>query len=230
MPTFACLAIFGATGVLIEETFHWLDSLVGDDTPGDEGELARHLIFGVAPSGEELARIGQEQDQGLLWLNGQATPVELSSDLAGNTFATARNITLGSPPTTFRDWVGSTDTLDYYRFTLNQASVVNLSLTGLSADAHLGLRDANGNWLAWDWRSGTASENITRELNAGTYLIEVKQGSGDTAYTLTASADPLPADLAGNTFATARNITLGSPPTTFRDWVGSTDTLDESFK
>jgi hypothetical protein len=222
--------IFGATGVLIEETFHWLDSLVGDDTPGDEGELARHLIFGVAPSGEELARIGQEQDQGLLWLNGQATPVELSSDLAGNTFATARNITLGSPPTTFRDWVGSTDTLDYYRFTLNQASVVNLSLTGLSADAHLGLRDANGNWLAWDWRSGTASENITRELNAGTYLIEVKQGSGDTAYTLTASADPLPADLAGNTFATARNITLGSPPTTFRDWVGSTDTLDESFK
>jgi len=183
--------MFGATGVLIEETFHWLDSLVGDDTPGDEGELARHLIFGVTPSGEELARIGQEQDQGLLWLNGQATPVELSSDFAGNTFATARNITLSSTPTTFRDWVGSTDTLDYYRFTLNQASVVNFSLTGLSADAQLGLLDANGRWLAWDWRSGTASESITRELNAGTYFIEVRQGSGSTHYNLTASATPI---------------------------------------
>ncbi len=46
--------MFGATGVLIEETFHWLDSLVEDDTPGDEGELARHLIFGVTPNGDEL--------------------------------------------------------------------------------------------------------------------------------------------------------------------------------
>ncbi len=61
-----------------------------------------------------ITRIRQEQDQGLLWLNGQATPVELSSDFAGNTFATARNITLSSTPTTFTDWVGSTDRLDYY--------------------------------------------------------------------------------------------------------------------
>jgi hypothetical protein len=217
--------MFGATGVLIEETFHWLDSLVGDDTPGDEGELARHLAFGVTPNEADLSRISQEQDQGLLWLNGQATPVELSSDFAGNTFATARNITLSSTPTTFRDWVGSTDTLDYYRFTLNQASVVNFSLTGLSADAHLGLLDANGRWLAWDWRSGTASENITHELNAGTYFIEVRQWSGSTFYNLTASATAVP-DLAGNTFASARNITLGSTPTTFSDWVGSIDTLD----
>jgi hypothetical protein len=217
--------MFGATGVLIEETFHWLDSLVGDDTPGDEGELARYLAFGVTPSGADLSRISQEQDQGLLWLNGQATPVELSSDFAGNTFATARNITLSSTPTTFRDWVGSTDRLDYYRFTLNQASVVNFSLTGLSADAHLGLLDANGRWLAWDWRSGTASENITHELNAGTYFIEVRQWSGSTFYNLTASATAVP-DLAGNTFASARNITLGSTPTTFSDWVGSIDTLD----
>jgi hypothetical protein len=217
--------MFGATGVLIEETFHWLDSLVGDDTPGDEGELARYLAFGVTPNEADLSRISQEQDQGLLWLNGQATPVELSSDFAGNTFATARNITLSSTPTTFRDWVGSTDTLDYYRFTLNQASVVNFSLTGLSADAHLGLLDANGRWLARDWRSGTASESITRELNAGTYFIEVRQWSGSTFYNLTASATAVP-DLAGNTFASARNITLGSTPTTFSDWVGSIDTLD----
>ncbi|WAS05959.1 pre-peptidase C-terminal domain-containing protein [Gloeomargaritales cyanobacterium VI4D9] len=218
--------MFGATGVLIEETFHWLDSLVGDDTPGDEGELARHLAFGVNPNEADLSRISQEQDQGLLWLNGQAKSVELSSDFAGNTFATARNITLGSTPTTFTDWVGSTDTLDYYRFTLTQTSTVNLSLTGLSADAQLGLLDANGRWLAWDWRTGTASESITQELNAGTYFIEVRQGSGSTHYNLTASATALPTDLAGNTFGTARNITLGTTPTTFTDWVGSRDTLD----
>jgi serine protease len=217
--------MFGATGVLIEETFHWLDSLVGDDTPGDEGELARYLAFGVTPNEADLSRISQEQDQGLLWLNGQAVAVEFSGDLAGNNLASARNITLGSTPTTFRDWVGSTDTLDYYRFTLNQTSTVNLSLTNLSADANLSLLDANGRWLAGNWRSGTASESITRELNAGTYFIEVRQRSGSTHYTLTASATAVP-DLAGNTFATARNITLSSTPTTFRDWVGSTDTLD----
>jgi len=205
--------MFGATGVLIEETFHWLDSLVGDDTPGDEGELARHLAFGVTPNGADLSRISQEQDQGLLWLNGQATPVELSSDFAGNTFATARNIALGSTPTTFRDWVGSTDTLDYYRFTLNQASVVNFSLTGLSANAQLGLRDANGTWLAWDWRSGTASESITRELNAGTYFIEVRQGSGFTTYNLNASATPtLPTVTIAATDATAAETNFGQTP------------------
>jgi len=129
--------MFGATGVLIEETFHWLDSLVGDDTPGDEGELARHLIFGVTPNGEELARIGAEQDQGLLWLNGQATPVEFSTDFAGNTFASARNITLGSTPTTFTDWVGSTDVYDFHQFTLTQASTVDFRLSGLAANADL---------------------------------------------------------------------------------------------
>ena len=217
--------MFGATGVLIEETFHWLDSLVGDDAPGDEGELARHLIFGVTPDAEELARIGTEQDQGLLWLNGQAVAVEFSGDLAGNNLASARNITLSSTPTTFRDWVGSTDTLDYYRFTLTQTSMVNLSLTDLSADADLSLLDVNGNWLASSWKTGTASENIVKDLNPGTYFIKVQQWSGSTFYNLTVSATAVP-DLAGNTFATARNITLSSTPTTFRDWVGSTDTLD----
>ncbi|MEB3182618.1 MAG: hypothetical protein VKL59_26810, partial [Nostocaceae cyanobacterium] len=39
------------------------------------------------------------------------------ADYAGNTLASARVISVGSTTTTFSDWVGSTDTNDYYRFT-----------------------------------------------------------------------------------------------------------------
>jgi hypothetical protein len=108
--------------------------------------------------------------------------------------------------------VGSTDTLDYYRFTLNQTSTVNLSLTGLSADADLGLLDANGRWLAGNWRSGTASESITRDLNAGTYFTENR------------SLGIL--DQAGNTLGSARSINVTTIPTTYRDWVGNSDPID----
>ncbi|TRU12872.1 MAG: peptidase S8, partial [Microcystis aeruginosa Ma_MB_F_20061100_S19] len=52
------------------------------------------------------------------FLTGQSSFVGLPSsvDLAGNTLATARAITVGSSTTSYTDWVGSTDTNDYYRF------------------------------------------------------------------------------------------------------------------
>ncbi|MEN9234439.1 MAG: PPC domain-containing protein, partial [Gloeomargarita sp. DG02_1_bins_92] len=218
-------ALCGATGVLIEETFHWLDSLVGEDTPGDEGELARHLIFGSTLDAEELSRIRQKQDQGVLNIQGEAIAVEFSTDLAGNTLSTARNITLGSTTRTFNDWVGSVDTHDFYKFTLNETSEVRFSLTGLTGDANLGLLNAQGQWVTWSWNGGTANESIVRALAAGTYYLGVYSNSTSAHYTLSAAATALP-DWAGNTFNTARNITLGSTTQTFNDWVGSVDTHD----
>ena len=46
-------SLLGVVGVLVEETFHWLDDRVGNDTDGDEGELARNLIFDSNLSGAE---------------------------------------------------------------------------------------------------------------------------------------------------------------------------------
>jgi hypothetical protein len=52
----------------------------------------------------------------------------------GNTLATALNIGTLSSAKTFTDNVGPLDSADLYRFSLTQASRVNLSLSGLTDD------------------------------------------------------------------------------------------------
>jgi hypothetical protein len=148
-------------------------------------------------------------------------------DLAGNTLATARAITVGSSTTSYTDWVGSTDTNDYYRFTLANSGNFNLGLTGMTADADVQLLNSSGSVIASSTNVGTASESITSQLSAGTYYIRVYCYTGNTNYNIAVSAAPLaPVDLAGNTLATARAITVGSSTTSYTDWVGSTDTND----
>ena len=148
-------------------------------------------------------------------------------DLAGNTLATARAITVGSSTTSYTDWVGSTDTNDYYRFTLANSGNFNLGLTGMTADADVQLLNSSGSVIASSTNVGTASESITSQLSAGTYYIRVYPYTGNTNYNIAVSAAPLaPVDLAGNTLATARAITVGSSTTSYTDWVGSTDTND----
>ncbi len=220
-------SVLGAAGVLVEETFHWLDDRVGTDTQGDEGELAKDLVFGVSLSSSELTRIRAEDDRGFLTVNGHLTAVEMAADYAGNTLGTARNITLSSSTTTFQDWVGSTDTNDYYRFTVADTSNLNLSLNGMTSDADVQFLDVNGSLIQSSANAGTSAESIVRQVNAGTYYIRVLPYSGSTYYNLNASATTvLLPDYAGNTLGTARNITLSSSTTTFQDWVGSTDTND----
>ncbi|MBD2599704.1 MAG: S8 family serine peptidase [Microcystis sp. M20BS1] len=174
-------------------------------------------------SSESLSSWPQDGD----FLTGQSSFVGLSSsvDLAGNTLATARAITVGSSTTSYTDWVGSTDTNDYYRFTLANSSNFNLSLTGMTADADVRLLNSSGSFIASSTNGGTASESITRQLSAGTYYIRVyPYQSANTNYNLAVSATSI--DLAGNTLATARAITVGSSTTSYTDWVGSTDTND----
>ena len=154
----------------------------------------------------------------------------------GNTLATARNIGILNTLQTFNDYVGSGDANDFYRFTLNGTNSVNLNLSGLSADADLQLiQDVNGNGaidsgeiLASSTQGSTLPENLIRDLTAGTYFIHVFPFSGSTNYTLTASATPnnAPADNAGNTLATARNIGILNSLQTFSDYVGSADAND----
>jgi len=148
-----------------------------------------------------------------------------SIDLAGNTLATARAITVGSSTTSYTDWVGSTDTNDYYSFSLANSGNFNLGLTGMTADADVLLLNSSGSVIAYSDNGGTASESITSQLSAGTYYIHVyPYQSANTNYNLAVSATSI--DLAGNTLATARAITVGSSTTSYTDWVGSTDTND----
>jgi methionine-rich copper-binding protein CopC len=162
-------------------------------------------------------------------LNLTATPP--APDGAGNTLATARAITVGSTQSTYHDNVGPSDTVDYYKFTTTAAGHFMLSLTGLTADADVYLLNAQGSEVAHSYNSGSTPEAIdVASLAAGTYYLQVKPYNGaSTDYTLGVSAtvpDTPPPDMAGNTLATARAITVGGTPTTYHDYVGPTDTFD----
>ncbi|MFM7352694.1 MAG: PPC domain-containing protein, partial [Microcystis aeruginosa] len=124
------------------------------------------------------------------FLTGPSSFVGVSSsvDLAGNTLATARDITIGATPTTYSDFVGTTDTNDYYRFSLGDTSNFSLDLTGLSADADVSLLDGNGSVITSSTNGSNSSESITRQLNAGTYYVRVYPYSGSTNYNLSLSA------------------------------------------
>jgi subtilisin family serine protease len=149
------------------------------------------------------------------------------ADNAGNTLATARNIGTLSSSQSFSDFVGSTDTNDYYRFDLSQSSNFSLSLNGLSADADVQLLNSSGTVLTSSANGGTTAESISSTLGTGTYYVRVFPYSGNTNYNLTLAATGSgPADNAGNTLATARNIGTLSSSQSFSDFVGSTDTND----
>jgi hypothetical protein len=124
-------------------------------------------------------------------------------DLAGNTLTTARSINVSAIASNFTDWVGTLDTNDYYRFTLNQNSNFNLTLSGLSGDADVRLLDANGSNIASSTASGTTNEFINRQLNAGNYFIQVFPMNGvNTSYNLSVAATAIIAE-PGNTLAAA---------------------------
>ena len=239
---------------MLDPSFDLSDSNVLDDifqlpTLGVESGLGRSdLITPVVPkslqgmdsdfvsNSLEEYQLGQENrwqsSQSLFswsndgdFLTGQSNFVSFSSsvDLAGNTLATARDITIGATPTTYSDFVDSTDSNDYYRFSLGTTSDFSLNLTGLSDDADVSLLDSNGSEITSSTNGSNDSESITRQLNAGTYFVQVYPYSGSTNYNLSLAAVP---DNAGNTLATARDITIGATTTSYSDFVGSTDSND----
>lgn len=116
----------------------------------------------------------------------------MAVDNAGNTFSKSKNLTFDSKIQTFSDWVGSSDSEDFYRFSLTSRSSLNIVVDGLSANADLQLiEDKNGNGsinkkdvIASSTKSGNASESILETLNSGNYFIRVYSKSGDTQYNL----------------------------------------------
>ncbi|MEG3976391.1 pre-peptidase C-terminal domain-containing protein [Microcoleus sp. herbarium8] len=150
-------------------------------------------------------------------LNGLISPND-STDTAGNTTSTARNISLGQ---TISERVSDTDLEDFYRFNVSDRTRVDLRISGMSADADLFLLDANGNQIDVSGNGGSVDDALSRELDAGTYFVKVRRYSGSTNYNLTTAGQVV--DTAGNTTSTARNITLGQ---TISERVSDADTDD----
>jgi Calpain family cysteine protease/Bacterial pre-peptidase C-terminal domain len=137
---------------------------------------------------------------------------------AGNTLATAREFSVGSGTTTFKDWVGTTDPSDIYRFNLAQNSFVNLRVNGLAQNVDLELLDNTGRRVAFSGNTDKRDETITRQLNGGPYFVRVfSNGATNTNYNFSITSTPD----AGNTFGNARQINVGPVNTSYTDWVGS---------
>ncbi len=138
--------------------------------------------------------------------NGEqgAYSLRVVSDYAGNTLATARQLSAisGAAPTpqTFQDYIeqffdAGSDVNDFYRFDLPATYQVTLSTTGVSGeDASLSLiRDVNnnnvvdaGDVLATSDNLNSPSESLTRLLQAGRYFARIQGVNGATNYTMKA--------------------------------------------
>ncbi|MGD1809287.1 S8 family serine peptidase [Dapis sp. BLCC M126] len=153
-----------------------------------------------------------------------------------NDLTNASNIGVLNGNQFWQDFVGTSDSIDYYRFDLDTTSDFTLFLSGLSADADVELlQDSNNNGLV-DFGetidSSVAFGNTSEEINLfnldpGTYYIEVSQYSGDTNYDLTLSTRPsintLNSDL---DLINASNIGVLNGEQFWQDFVGTSDSVD----
>jgi hypothetical protein len=157
--------------------------------------------------------------------------INTTSDRAGNTLGTARNLIDLFGKATLPDFVGAGDPIDLYKFTLTQSTVVTAAIpaspSGTSAGVSI-IEDFNGNGVIDKGDSvgdatpgGSAAKSVTRTLGAGTYYIEVFQITGAVSYDLT-----LEVDTAGSLVNTARAVTLVNGQATVEEYVGPEDTSD----
>ena len=108
----------------------------------------------------------------------------VSEDRAGNTLSEACFIELTDVPVTYRDWVGNSDPIDYYRFTLKEQTLVDLQLTNLTADVDMSILDSSGSPLILLRRPGTRTERFYSHLKAGTYILGISTSSSEAFYDL----------------------------------------------
>lgn len=157
--------------------------------------------------------------------------INTTTDRAGNTLASARNLIDLFGKATLPDFVGTADPIDLYKFTLTQSTVVTASIpaspTGTAAGLSI-LQDINGNGLIDKRESvgdanntGSTARTVTRTLAAGTYYVEVFQITGAVSYDLS-----LIVDTAGALVNRARTLTLVNGQTTVEEYVGPEDTTD----
>ncbi|GET40723.1 hypothetical protein MiSe_55340 [Microseira wollei NIES-4236] len=172
------------TRVILEEIGHYIDSKVNvSDAAGEQGEIFAATVQGKTLSAGELLALKAEDDTATITLNEKAIQIEMDS-----TLGSARNIGNLSGTQTFSDFVGTADTNDFYRFTLNNNSNFSLNLNSLSGNGILELLDINGNL-------------IQISINPKTYFPQVYSMSGvNTNDRLRLTANPVAVAPANWTF------------------------------
>ncbi len=130
-------------------------------------------------------------------LHGQFEGRQGANEYAGNTLNTARQLPISSNDTKVVEYVGSSDPVDYYQFSLNQASTVSIYNYGFSRSVAEQILDSTGGILTNRKSAvinpdysvvGTAGQSIS--LNPGTYYIRIQPQTGNTNYSFSLNAIP----------------------------------------
>jgi hypothetical protein len=158
----------------------------------------------------------------------------------GNTLPVARDLGAFSGTFSAKEYVGKIDSNDFYKFTLNDISNLQISAKSSSATTEIKLiRDSNNNGLVdngeilasdTDFSSPFLS-SVTQDLPAGTYFVgvEPRGTTSSTLYELNLVAAPFGGNISpdpGNTVPTARNLGALSGTFSAKEHVGILDSDD----
>ncbi|HEY9658657.1 MAG TPA: PPC domain-containing protein [Allocoleopsis sp.] len=172
-----------------------------------------------------------------LTLATTAKPSNIPTD-PGSNLETAHNLGILPASFTAKELVGEQDQTDYYKFTLNQISDFNATLSRLSESVNLTLiLDANGNnfldgneTLTSSYSSITSNSPISKTLPAGTYFLKASSSSANnTSYDLTFSTVAKPSSLIsdpGSSLGTAYDLGILAGTLVAKDLVGTLDKMD----
>ncbi|MBF0609623.1 MAG: hypothetical protein G8345_03570 [Magnetococcales bacterium] len=125
-------------------------------------------------------------------------------------------------PLSWTEWVGTGDSLDFFRFTVATTGMVVITLGGLEADANLALLTGDGSVvLQTSQKTGTNDDTIFYQLGTGTHMVRVNRfASNATEYKLSLTTLP---DSEGNLPSLAPVMVNN---TCQAGWVGDGDLLD----
>jgi hypothetical protein len=238
-------------GLVISETSRLSASLRGMSADADLEVLDSdgNVVASSYNSGRDAESIRTTLEAGTYFVRvtsfeGAATDFSLSvsttvqdptTDTAGDTADEAKPVgDLSGDFRTYSERLSAGDGSDFYSFSLSDSREVSLSLGGMSSDVDIILRDSDGNEVASSRRGGRAGENITANLDAGEYTVEVVGFAGrSTRYTLqldglsftgTTAIGP---DRGANTRTAARSLgNLASAGLSVSDFVGTRDAND----
>jgi len=186
--------------------------------------------------------------EGTYYLNIQRLRGEVSYKITasarraepGEVLRTARNVGVLSGTYTNRDFVGTTDPKDFYKFTLNDIANLQATVTGTSANTQIQLiRDLNNNGLVDNSEivvsdtnfNSTFVSSITQDLPRGTYFLGIapSSSSASTRYQVSLVATPFGGTVfpePGNTLPAARNLGVLSGTFSAKEHVGNIDSSD----
>ncbi|PZV08109.1 MAG: hypothetical protein DCF22_20820 [Leptolyngbya sp.] len=142
-------------------------------------------------------------------------------DLAGNTVATAFNIGKLNGTAQYNDQVGGKDKTDFYSFTLDVASKVDITAIGsaLAATTNFQITTANGTPVSLvSTANGANQQELTAfTLTPGTYFVRLQSTSTssiDYSISIGRGAAQLPVNLFPVAPLALKNATDGTPITT----------------